>query len=372
MTYYKKIILWLSGSYMAITLLILQNTFAMELPDYSNDDFISSLREEGYFYDSDTTEDVISFDQIPSDGCSIHGRIIRIIAEESSGDEKRYGDDFENVDFQPQPKITNIENNLFLLDLDLNGHESGEIGTQTDALDASPLSVSIAGYEVEIAATRVRFTSQPSVFFKEIGKLLTLVNLVDLKISCNLHTFPQEIVGLRALTRLSLSSNPLNILPPEFGNLTSLKVLHLSKTKLSILPSEFEKLSNLERLYFSYNKNLTTFPLEITKLPLLQRLDIEKNALSALPPQIGNLTKLTTLNLSKNKLLGCEAQWAKEKFKQLDKFRAFYRIKGEAIRNFTPLILANQFDTMSPLADLVKEIIYLIGNLHLKNSLKDA
>ncbi|PCJ79861.1 MAG: hypothetical protein COA57_15270 [Flavobacteriales bacterium] len=50
------------------------------------------------------------------------------------------------------------------------------------------------------------------------------------------------------------------------------------------------------------NRNLTSFPKEITKLVNLKHLNLSYNHITNLPPEIGKLTSLTSLNLFNNKL----------------------------------------------------------------------
>ena len=96
---------------------------------------------------------------------------------------------------------------------------------------------------------------------------------------------PPEIIELKNLTALYLSSNHLTQLPFEITGLKNLTILYLPDNQLTELPSVITELKSLKELSLSYNK-LTQLPFEITELKNLTTLYVSHNPLTSPPPEI--------------------------------------------------------------------------------------
>ncbi len=225
-----------------------------------------------------------------------------------------------------------------------------------------PYSFGNLGKVTDLRLHNNQLTSLPYSF----GNLVAL-NELDLS-SNKLTTLPDNFGELRALYKLYLNDNQLTTLPDSIGNLGALDELYLNDNQLTTLPDNFGKLRALDEVILK-NNQLTTLPDSIGNLWKLGYLDLKNNQLTTLPDSIGNLWKLEYLNLTGNPLIGDEQQWAKIlRNAELVAFRKFYKKRDIlGMKTSGLLLLANQFDTKSFLADIPIEVINYIMLLHFKN-----
>jgi hypothetical protein len=154
------------------------------------------------------------------------------------------------------------------------------------------------------------------------SQLGTLINLVELKISCfeNLEDLPIEIGNLKKLEKLIIDNGngcQMNVTIPEsIGGLTSLKVLRLYGaldssrkqyekpgslfSQVKSLPGTLEKLQNLEELDLGRN-GIKAVPSQIASLHKLKKLTLDYNDIHELPAFIGNLNNLQELSIFANR-----------------------------------------------------------------------
>ena len=151
-------------------------------------------------------------------------------------------------------------------------------------------------------------------------KLVTLINLNELEISCleNLEELPVEIGQLKKLEKLIIDNGngcQMNVsIPASIGELTNLKVLRLfgaldpgeggssvpgPSSEIKPLPTTIAKLQNLEELDLGRNR-LQTVPPEIANLKNLKKLGLDYNNLHDIPSFIGELKNLRELSISSN------------------------------------------------------------------------
>lgn len=112
-------------------------------------------------------------------------------------------------------------------------------------------------------------------------------------------TFPLEIIDLKKLVTLNLSSNQLVELPRSIGELKELKSLYINSNQLTELPKEIGELKNLHLLYID-NNPLKNLPETISNLEKMQLLSLENTDLSELPKEIIGLNNLQKLWLLDN------------------------------------------------------------------------
>ncbi|KAH9212691.1 serine/threonine protein kinase-like protein [Leptodontidium sp. 2 PMI_412] len=145
-----------------------------------------------------------------------------------------------------------------------------------------------------------------------------------LKLSCNLNTFPREILSLfDTLEILDLSNNPLSSLPKDISRLHKLKIAFFSDCKFTVFPKELAQCRSLEMIAFKGNHMITVpedaFPRKlrwliltnnkIAELPRsigqchrLQKCMLAGNQLTSLPAEMATCRKLGLLRLSANRL----------------------------------------------------------------------
>jgi len=85
--------------------------------------------------------------------------------------------------------------------------------------------------------------------------------------------FPEDILNLKKLKILDLSTQSIKTLPSDIKNLKNLEYLNLFRSKLKDLPDEFGELENLKHLKISDNE-FTKFPKVIANLKSLEVLEL--------------------------------------------------------------------------------------------------
>jgi hypothetical protein len=130
-----------------------------------------------------------------------------------------------------------------------------------------------------------------------------------LKLSCNLQTFPIEILSLfDTLEILDLSNNPLSSLPKEFARLHKLKIAFFSDCNFTTFPLELAGCRSLEMIAFK-NNHMTTIP--PTSFPRkLRWLILTNNRIDVLPATIGQCHRLQKCMLAGNRLTSLPASMA--------------------------------------------------------------
>lgn len=117
----------------------------------------------------------------------------------------------------------------------------------------------------------------------DVGKLPELTTL--LLAGNELKTLPREIMFLRRLSRLDISTNRFDNLPGWLGQLRGLNILEADNNALSVLPDSLALATNLTALKMSGNK-FTVLPDWIGELDLLRALFVANNQLSTLPEKL--------------------------------------------------------------------------------------
>jgi hypothetical protein len=126
--------------------------------------------------------------------------------------------------------------------------------------------------------------------------------LVQLKLTCPLTEFPQEILELGdTLEQLDLSGTGLSSLPAGFGAaLPNLKIAFFSDCKFKVFPKELATCPNLETVAFRTN-GMEEIP-EDAFPPRLRWLILTGNRISWLPASIGRCNRLQKCLLAGNQL----------------------------------------------------------------------
>ncbi len=150
-----------------------------------------------------------------------------------------------------------------------------------------------------------------------------LIGCKQLKLSCGLSSFPEEIYNLTdTLEILDLSGNQLSALPDDFDRFKKLRILFCSFNQFTYLPEVLGKCTSLSMIGFKANQinhiaeqaiptqHLRWFIMTdnaLTKLPSalglcknLQKLMLAGNQLSALPESLSNCHALELLRISAN------------------------------------------------------------------------
>lgn len=146
----------------------------------------------------------------------------------------------------------------------------------------------------------------------------------ELKLSCGLERFPDEIFSLaETLEVLDLSGNALDSLPDAFPQLRRLRVLFCSNNQFTRLPAVLGRCAELSMVGFKANRiaevptaslpprlrwliltdnAVEALPDEIGRCPLLQKLMLAGNRLSALPETLQRCERLELLRIAANRL----------------------------------------------------------------------
>lgn len=138
------------------------------------------------------------------------------------------------------------------------------------------------------------------IFPKQLNNLKSLTSFTltgAYKRSC-LQEIPKFIFSLENLIELNLAMNDFTELPTEISNLRKLKTLNLANNKITTIPTALFEL-DIEKLDLSSN-NLNYLPPEISNLSKLKVLDLSENQLTNLPSEITFLTSLEDLKISLN------------------------------------------------------------------------
>jgi hypothetical protein len=128
----------------------------------------------------------------------------------------------------------------------------------------------------------------------------------ELKLSCGLTEFPDDIFGLAAtLEVLDLSGNALTRLPDDMGRLTKLQALFCSGNRFERLPPSLGDCPALSQVGFR-GTGMAELPAEALS-PRLRWLTLTDNQLSTLPDALGMRPDLQKLMLAGNRLNGLPA-----------------------------------------------------------------
>lgn len=135
-----------------------------------------------------------------------------------------------------------------------------------------------------------------------IGELIHLQILHAERNSLCASSFPDSFGRLRAMKKLFLSFNSIEMIPKVFSGLEQLTELNLDHNKVQYISSGVSLgLSNLKFLRLSDNY-LTTLNEEIRYLLSLELLELHQNSLTRLPLGLGELSQLKSISLNNNKL----------------------------------------------------------------------
>ncbi|KKN38876.1 hypothetical protein LCGC14_0748970 [marine sediment metagenome] len=134
---------------------------------------------------------------------------------------------------------------------------------------------------------------------KDIPKnILKLKKLEFLGISsCRLGQLPTKIGDLQNLCELSLQNNNIKTIPKSLFNLRRLQRLDFYGNKIKLIPKEISFLANLEFLSFWYNE-IKELPRTISKLANLNYLNLSKNVITEIPDDLVKLPKLENLDIN--------------------------------------------------------------------------
>ena len=122
-----------------------------------------------------------------------------------------------------------------------------------------------------------------------------------LKLSCELTTFPEDILTLsETLEVLDLSDNQLSELPESFAQLKRLKIVFISQNNFSVFPKVLAKCPDLTMIGFKSNR-IEIVP-EQSFPPLLKWLILTDNKIKVLPKSIGEAKHLQKCMLAGNDL----------------------------------------------------------------------
>ena len=124
----------------------------------------------------------------------------------------------------------------------------------------------------------------------------------QLKLSCGLTEFPQEIFDLaESLEVLDLTGNALSTLPRDLSRLKSLRILFCSSNQFTHIPEVLGECQNLSMIGFKANQ-IEHIPESAIPTQHLRWFIVTDNALSRVPNTLGNCTQLQKLMLAGNQL----------------------------------------------------------------------
>jgi hypothetical protein len=125
----------------------------------------------------------------------------------------------------------------------------------------------------------------------------------ELKLSCGLTDFPDDIFGLAStLEVLDLSGNALTGLPPDMGRFTKLEALFCSGNRFERLPPSLGDCPVLSQVGFRAT-GMVELPAESLP-PRLRWLTLTDNRLASVPGALGERPALQKLMLAGNRLDG--------------------------------------------------------------------
>lgn len=117
----------------------------------------------------------------------------------------------------------------------------------------------------------------------------------------NLQTFPDDILKLKNLERLSLRKNTITAIPDGIASLHAINWMDLGRCGLTDLNPALGKLEKLTFLYLNDNA-ITTIPDELGNCNRLQYLNADRNKLTTLPASLGRMSSLKWLRLNGNQI----------------------------------------------------------------------
>lgn len=145
-----------------------------------------------------------------------------------------------------------------------------------------------------------------------------------IKLSCDLTTFPKEIIELAdTLEIIDLSNNKLSQLPDNFSDLKKLKIAFFSDNDFTEFPKVLADCPNLTMIGFKSNKinyipenafpihlqwliltnnYITEIPKSIGKCMRLQKVAFAGNQINQLPVEMSNCKNLELLRIAANQL----------------------------------------------------------------------
>ena len=116
-----------------------------------------------------------------------------------------------------------------------------------------------------------------------------------------LKKFPKEILDLKLLKKLELTSHQLKCIPDEICQLEFLEELVLNDNQLTHLPTSLKNLKHLKTIQLNDN-NFTEFPRVLLDCLSLESIELKANALQDIPATISQLRQIRKLNFDYNKL----------------------------------------------------------------------
>lgn len=141
--------------------------------------------------------------------------------------------------------------------------------------------------------------------FQNVPSLAKLTSLKELSLySCNLQTFPEEVLKLRNLEKLDLSCNKFNTIPENINQLSNLKSLDFEggfcgATPISHIPETIGDLKLLENFSLGYTKTpIVSLPHSFYSLTNLERFECNGCGLQSLSEDLVKLKKLSSLQLT--------------------------------------------------------------------------
>lgn len=124
----------------------------------------------------------------------------------------------------------------------------------------------------------------------------------QLKLSCGLNHFPEEIFDLAdTLEILDLSGNALSSLPDNLNRLHKLRILFCSSNQFTHVPEVLGECQNLSMIGFKANQ-IEHIPESAIPTQALRWLILTDNAIKTLPASIGDCKHMQKLMLAGNQL----------------------------------------------------------------------
>ncbi|MDA3958776.1 leucine-rich repeat domain-containing protein [Oceanispirochaeta sp.] len=154
------------------------------------------------------------------------------------------------------------------------------------------------------------FRFPPGLIHCPVLKSLTIRN-------AGLVELPIEILKIRRLKGLDVSSNKIKLIPPGIGSLRQLVYFNASGNDLKTLPPQLGGLRKLQILNLSGNR-IESLGFSLDALAGLKRLNLSGNCLEALPLGLNALNQLERIQLAYNDLCADdEAVWEEGDFSQI-------------------------------------------------------
>ncbi|CAF4791854.1 unnamed protein product [Rotaria sp. Silwood1] len=238
-----------------------------------------------------------------------------------SSNAKLFSIDMENLSSMQTITITNSPQLNLITLKNLNA-------LTTFTLDSLSNFESISFDNIPFLST-VSITSSPllkTILFNDTQSIKNL----DLS-KCQLTIFPESILTLKSLVKLTMTSNGLSALPSTLStDLPNLKILNLFNNKFqgnifqppliyvrelylsrNLLTSidGIEKYQSIQQLELDWN-NISSIPSDIIILsPILQKFVISYNQLTSIPYTMTNMRSLKSLVVSNNNISSSERSY---------------------------------------------------------------